>query len=117
MTPEDARFAYMELWGDFLSILRNTVIIVENFELLDDTSIQTLEVYFDKFKNIIPRFIFITKNNLSVHSKIKGLLRTPIYTEFSLQNHRPRGGRRSAHFPRWGECGWGLRSSRRATRA
>ena len=85
LTPEDARFAYMEIWGDLLSILKNTVIIVHDFEHLDDTSIQTLDVYFDKFKNVIPNFVFVTKNSLSVHSKIKGLLRTPIYTEFSLQ--------------------------------
>lgn len=85
MTPEDARFAYMEQWSNLLSIMSNTVIIVDGFENLDDTAIQTLELYFDKFKNIKPNFVFITPNNLPVHSKIKGLLRTPIYTEYTLQ--------------------------------
>ena len=51
MSSEDARYAYMEHWGKFLSILNKTVILVEGFENLDDTSIQTLELYFDKFKN------------------------------------------------------------------
>ncbi len=50
MTSEDARFTYMEAWNKFLVALTNTVIIVEGFENLDDTSIQTLELYFDKFK-------------------------------------------------------------------
>lgn len=84
MTPEDARFAYMELWNKFLSFINNTVIIVDGFENLDDTSIQTLKLYFDKFKRIKPNFVFITGKELSVHYKIKELLRTPIYTEYVL---------------------------------
>ena len=85
MTPEDARFTYMEYWNKFLSSLNNVTIIIDGFENLDDTSIQTLELYFDKFKKIIPNFVFITAKEHSVHSKIEGLLRTPLYTEFSLQ--------------------------------
>lgn len=84
MTPEDARFAYMEAWNKFLAVLNQTVIIVEGFEHLDDTSIQTLELYFDKFRRVNPNFVFITNKELSVHSKIKGLLRTPVYTEYVL---------------------------------
>lgn len=84
MSFEDARFAYMEQWNKFLSILSQTVIIVDGFENIDDTSLQTLELYFDKFKNIKPNFVFVTSKDVSVHSKIKGLLRTPLYTEFTL---------------------------------
>ena len=76
LTPEDARFAYMEQWCNFLSILKNTVIVFESFENLDDTTIQTLELYFDKFKNVVPNFLFVTTKELSVHTKIKTLLRT-----------------------------------------
>lgn len=84
-TPEDARFAYMELWGKFLSILSDTAIIIDGFEHLDDTSIQTLEFYFDKFRNVKPNFIFITNDEVSVHSKIKTLLKTNVYTELKLE--------------------------------
>ena len=83
-TPEDARFAQMELFAKFLTSLKKCVIIIDGFEKLDDTSIQTLDLFFDKFKNINPNFIFITDMSTSVHSKIKGLLRTPIYTEYTL---------------------------------
>ena len=83
-TPEDARFAYMEDFATFLNLLKNTVIIVEGFEYLDDSSIQTLELYFDKFKNIVPDFVFLTDSELAVHSKLKGLLRTPVYSEYIL---------------------------------
>lgn len=84
MSPEDARFAYMEYWNKFLSILSKTVIVVEGFENIDDTSLQTLELYFDKYKAVKPNFVFVTSNEDSVHSKIKSLLRTPIYTEYTL---------------------------------
>ncbi|MBO5739414.1 zinc ribbon domain-containing protein [bacterium] len=84
MSPEDARFNYLEVWGKFLSILKNTVIIIDGFENIDDTTVQTLELYFDKFKKVIPNFVFLTNKDISVHSKIKGLLRTPIYTEITL---------------------------------
>lgn len=85
MTPEDARFAYMEQFGHFLGSLNNTVVIVEGFEHFDDTSIQTLELYFDKFKNVKPNFVFVNTSPVSLHSRIKGLLRTPLYTEISLK--------------------------------
>lgn len=51
---------------------------------MDDTSIQTLELYFDRFKNINAQFVFITDSETSLHSKVKGLLRTPLYTEYTL---------------------------------
>ena len=85
MTFEDARFAYMEHFGNFLATLQDTVIIVEGIEFLDDTSIQTLELYFDKFKKVKPNFVFVNNSNIALHSKIKGLLRTSLYTEFSLK--------------------------------
>lgn len=84
MSPEDARFAYMEYWGKFLKSLEKTVVIIDGFENIDDTSLQTLELYFDKFKSIKPNFVFLTTKEVSAHSKIKGLLRTSLYTEFSL---------------------------------
>lgn len=84
-TPEDARFAYMEDFGAFLSSLKNCAVIIEGFEYMDDTSIQTLELYFDRFKNINVQFVFITDSETSLHSKVKGLLRTPLYTEYTLQ--------------------------------
>lgn len=84
MGYEDARFIYMEQFSKFLKSLKNTVIIIDNFEYLDDTTIQTLELYFDKFKSIVPNFVFITNSDLPVHSKFKGLLRTNLYTEYTL---------------------------------
>ncbi len=83
--PEDARFAYMEDFGHFLASLKNCVIIIDGFEYMDDTSIQTFELYFDRFKNINVNFVFITDSETSLHSKIKGLLRTDVYTEFVIQ--------------------------------
>ena len=84
-SPEDARFAYMEDFGVLLASLKNTVVIIENFEYIDDTSIQTISLYFDRFKNINAQFVFTTDSETSLHSKIKGLLRTGLYTEYILQ--------------------------------
>lgn len=83
-TSEDARFAYIELWGKFLSALSNTAIIIDGFENLDDTSIQTIDLYLDKLRTIIPNFIFITSEEVSAHSRIRELLRTENYTELKL---------------------------------
>ncbi len=83
--PEDARFAYMEDFGAFLTSLKNCVVLIEGFEHLDDTSIQTLELYFDNFNNINIQFVFLTDSETPLHSKFKKLLRTPVYTEYTLQ--------------------------------
>lgn len=86
-TPEDARFLYMEEFSNFFNILKDYVIIIDEFEFLDDTSIQTLELYFDKYKNIIPTFVFITSQEYPVHYKIKKLLRTELYSEYILEKN------------------------------
>lgn len=83
-SPEDARFAYMEDFGYLLKALKNCVIIIDGFEYADDTTLQTLELYFDKFQNVNSDFVFITDKSVCVHSKIHGLLRTPFYTEITL---------------------------------
>lgn len=83
-TPEDARFAYMEDFGRFFSMLNSYTIIIDGFENIDDTTVQTLRLYFDNFKHIIPNFVFITNKDVSVHSKIKNLLRTNLYTEYTI---------------------------------
>lgn len=83
-TPEDARFACMEMFVEFLKFIKDYVIIIDGFEYIDDTSVQTLELYFDKFKNVQTNFVFITDTDTAVHSKIKGLLQTPLYTEITL---------------------------------
>ena len=84
-TPEDARFAYIEDFGSFLASLKNCVVLIEGFEFIDDTSVQTLELYFDRFQNINVNFVFVTDSETSLHSIIKGLLRTPLYSEFVLK--------------------------------
>ena len=83
-SAEDARFAYMEDFGNLLTSMKDYVILIEGFEYMDDTTIQTLELFFDRFKTITPCFVFVTGSETSLHSKIKGLLRTPLYSEFSL---------------------------------
>ena len=85
-TPEDARFAYIDTFCNFLATLKNCVILIENFEYIDDSTIQTLELFFDSFKNSGTSFVFTTNNDIALHSKIKGLLRNKLYTEYTLQN-------------------------------
>lgn len=85
MTPEDARFAYMEAWGEFLATLKEVVVVIDGYEYIDDTSLQTLEIYFDNYKKIVPNFVFLTPQEVSVHVKNKDLLRTNLYTEIVLE--------------------------------
>ncbi len=82
---EDARYLYMEDFVSFLRSLKDTVIIIDGFENIDDTTLATLQIYFDKFQKVNTNFVFITDDENSVHSKIKGLLRTNLYTEYLLQ--------------------------------
>lgn len=83
-SAEDARYRYMEQFVSLLRTARKHVIIVEGFEHIDNTSLQTLELYFDKYVNIYTNFIFITDTETSVHSKIKSLLQTFLYKEISI---------------------------------
>ena len=83
-TPEDARFAFLDQFINFISMLKEHIIIVDGFENIDDTSLQALELYFDKFMKVFTNFIFITDMDTPVHSKIKGLLQTTLYKELTI---------------------------------
>ena len=87
-TPEDARFAYIDDFVRFLSIIKDTVVIIDGFEHADDTTLQAIELYFDNYKKVKTNFIFITNEEISVHSKIKSLLRTSLYKEINLQKNK-----------------------------
>ncbi|MBR1776480.1 zinc ribbon domain-containing protein [bacterium] len=84
-TSEDARFAYMEDFECFLASLKNCVIIIEDFEYIDDTTIQTLQLFFDRFNNANVNFVFITNSSIAVHGKLRALLANPNYIEIMLQ--------------------------------
>lgn len=84
-SPEDARFAYIEDFGNFLASLKGYTVIIEGLELVDDTTLQTLELFFDRFKNLNVNFIFIMNENVALHSKFNNLLRTTLYTEYLMQ--------------------------------
>ena len=83
-SAEDARFKYMELFVNFLTGLKKCAVIIDGFENIDDTSLQTLELYFDKFMRVYTNFVFITDESAPVHRKIKGLLQTFLYNEITL---------------------------------
>ena len=86
-TPEDARFGYMDDFVRFLGIIKNSVLIFDNFIKIDDTTKQVLELYFDNYKQVKNNFVFITDEDNPIHSKIKSLLRTNIYKEIFLQKN------------------------------
>lgn len=84
-SPDDARFANMEIFVKFLKAISNCVVLIEDFEFIDDTSLQTLKLYFDKFKQINTPFVFTTTAEKSLHSRFKELLRTSEYIEYTLE--------------------------------
>ena len=83
LMPEEARAIVIEQFAALLESLTNCVIIIDNFDNIDDSSIQALELYFNnriKFSNI---FLFMTEKQ-PVHSKIKCLLQQYAYKEITL---------------------------------
>ena len=83
-SPEDARFSYFEQFIKFISSLKRHAFIIDGFENIDDTSIQAIELFFDKYVKVYNNFVFITDMNTPVHSKIKSLLQTFLYKEVTL---------------------------------
>ena len=81
---EDARFTYLEQFVELFSELKKYVVIIDGFENIDDTSLQALELYFDKYMKVYTNFVFITNSDVAVHSKIKSLLQTFLYREITI---------------------------------
>lgn len=79
--PEDVRYSLFDIFYNFFTFMQNSLIYIENFELIDDTSNEVLQLMFEKFDGLDVSYLVTTGKELSLHKKSHFLLTNPNYTE------------------------------------
>lgn len=79
--PEDVRYSLFDIFYNIFTFMQNSIIYIENFELIDDTSNEVLQLMFEKFDQLDVSYLVSTGKELSLHKKSHFLLTNPNYTE------------------------------------
>ena len=83
--PEDVRYSLFDLFLTIFKALKKTVIYVENFDKIDETSKEFLNLFFEKAEEFDISFIFEMNEETSLHKNAHFLLSTPNYIEISTK--------------------------------
>ncbi len=83
--PEDVRFSLFDIFLTIFEKLGNTLIYVENFEQIDDTSYEILQMIFEKYDKLGTSFIINSDSKFLLHKKNHFLLSSDFYTEIKLK--------------------------------
>ena len=85
--PDTAFVTYVNELREFLSAQRNIVLFIENFDLMDETSLKVINDYISTLINsedIAFSFIVTVRSDFSVYKNIPKLLHSPFYKEINV---------------------------------
>ena len=83
--PEDVRYSLFDIFFNIFSAMSNSLIYIENFEKIDDTSYEVLQLFFENFKELDVSYLIISDKEFSLHKNSHSLLAASHYIEISLQ--------------------------------
>ena len=81
---EQTRENYCNLFLSLLDAIPNTLIYIENFENIDESSLFILEQLFDHFDELNISYLISYDKTYSLHKKMHFMLSRPYYTEVTL---------------------------------
>lgn len=81
--PEDVRYSLFDIFLEIFRSMSDSLIYIENFEKIDDTSNEVLQLLFEKFNELNVSYLITTNKDSSLHQKNHFLLADPNYIEIS----------------------------------
>ncbi len=82
--PKDALQLYMEIFFNFIEIQKGSIIFIENFDLIDETSLEIIMSLIDNFENLGISFVVTVPETYFVHQDINSLLYMDVYHEITV---------------------------------
>lgn len=79
--PEDVRYSLFDIFFEIFQSMSKTLIYIENFEKIDDTSQEVLRLLLDKFEDFDVSYLIMTDNSCPLHKNAHFLLANPSYVE------------------------------------
>lgn len=83
--PEDIRYSLFDIFFDIFHLMSQSLIYIENFEKIDDTSHEVLQLFFEQFKNIGLSYVIATNKDAQVHKNAHFLLSNTDYMEITIK--------------------------------
>ena len=83
--PQDTRYVYFDIFLTLLQVIPNTLIYIENFDKMDESSYQVLKYLFRSFEKLDVSYLVQYSADYSLHKDSHFLLSKPYYTEITLK--------------------------------
>ena len=83
--PKDVLQCYMEIFLKFIELQKDSVIFIENFDLIDETSLEIIISLIENFENLGISFVVTVPDKYLVHREIDSLLYMESYYEITVQ--------------------------------
>lgn len=83
--PEDVRYSFFDIFLNIFGAMKNTLIYIENFEKIDETSLEILQLIFEKLEEFDVSYLILEEKDYSLHKNAHFLLSLKNYTEISVK--------------------------------
>lgn len=83
--PEDVRAGLFDIFTKIAQAMKNTLIIIEDADKIDDTSFEFLQLLFKNFENYDISWLIFANKDYSLHKSAHFLLSKPYYTEITIK--------------------------------
>ncbi len=79
--PEDVRYSLFDIFFNIFNSMPPSVIYIENFDKIDDTSHEVLQLFFEKQNELNVSYLITAQKDFSLHKNSHFLLANPNYCE------------------------------------
>ena len=83
--PEDVRAGLFEAFENMIARMQNTLILIENMELMDETSFELFQDLLLKFDRFNVSYVIMSNKDYSLHKSAHFLLSKQEYTEITIK--------------------------------
>lgn len=81
--PEDVRYSLFDIFLRIFQSMSNSLLYIENFEKIDDTSLEVLQSFFEQFDELNLSYLIVGGKDFSLHKNSHFLLSNPDYIEIT----------------------------------
>lgn len=83
--PQDTRYTYFDIFLTLLQAIPNTLIFIENFDKIDNSSYDVLKYLFESFEQLDISYLIQYSKDFNLHKDMHFLVTKPYYTEITLK--------------------------------
>lgn len=84
-TPEDTRYTYYDIFLTILKAIPNTMIVIENFDKIDESSYDIMKYLLESFDELEISYLVSYDKEFSLHKQSHFLLTKPYYSEIYMK--------------------------------